>query len=159
MRSSFGVRLHIYTVQAHIFAGLSRILFHCLTCPMWCHHIGLTLRRQTRCGSFCPATETEAIGVAVAGKPYNLSGHSDIEGAETVLVSYVDGGVFARLTAQNTANLDYLSAMTGIDLPNEEEEDEPQPDDAPADEYVEDGYDDTVDDPEYTDSDDEEGAE
>ena len=114
--------------------------------------------KYNRCGSFCPAKESDAIGVAVAGTPYNLSGHSDIEGAETVLVSYVDGGVFARLTAQNTANLDYLSAMTGIDLPNEDEE-EPQADDTPTDEYVEDDYDDTVDDPEYTDSNDEEGAE
>ena len=52
-----------------------------------------------------------------------------------------------------------LSAMTGIDLPNEDDEDEPQADDEPADEYVEADYDDTVDDPEYTDFDDGEGAE
>ena len=85
--------------------------------------------RFNSCGSFCPAQdEVEAIGVAVNGTPYNLFGHNDIKDAETVVVSFVDAGVFAKLTAQNAANIDYLSAMSGIDLPNEEEEvvEEPQ---------------------------------
>lgn len=58
------------------------------------------------------------------GTPYNLRGHEDIDGADTVLVSFVDAGVFAKLTEQNTANIDYLSAMSGIGLPNEEEDEE-----------------------------------
>ena len=61
---------------------------------------------------------------AVNGTPYNLRGHEDIDGADTVLVSFVDAGVFAKLTEQNTANIDYLSAMSGIGLPNEEEDEE-----------------------------------
>lgn len=113
------------------------------------------------CGSFCPAREEEAIGIAVYGTPYNLIGHSEIEGADTVIVSSVDISVFARMAMQNAANLDYFSAMTDIELPNEDEGEAAPQDygDEPNGDYIEEDYDDTVDDTEYTDSDDEEDSE
>lgn len=43
-------------------------------------------------GSFTNATEEDAIGVAFNSKPYNLIGHDDIEGVDTVVVSKLDGG-------------------------------------------------------------------
>ena len=43
-------------------------------------------------GSYINATETDAIGVAYNSEPYNLIGHDDIEGVETVVVSEFDGG-------------------------------------------------------------------
>ena len=43
-------------------------------------------------GDFTTAFEADAIGVAFNSVPYNLMGHSDIEGAETVIVSKIDGG-------------------------------------------------------------------
>ena len=46
----------------------------------------------TESGSFAPTTKDEAIGVAFRSTPYNLVGHSDIEGADTVVVAKCDGG-------------------------------------------------------------------
>lgn len=43
-------------------------------------------------GSFTTATKEDAVGVAFNSTPYNLFGYSEIEGAETVLVSEIDGG-------------------------------------------------------------------
>lgn len=43
-------------------------------------------------GCFVPASEEEAIGVAFRSVAYNLIGHSEIAGAETVLVSHTDAG-------------------------------------------------------------------
>lgn len=43
-------------------------------------------------GSFTIATEEDAIGVAFDSVAYNLAEHNEIEGAETVVVSKVDGG-------------------------------------------------------------------
>lgn len=42
-------------------------------------------------GDFTPTTESEAIGVALDGIPYNLVGHGEIEGADVVVVSEFDG--------------------------------------------------------------------
>ena len=36
-------------------------------------------------GDFAPATESEAIGVALNSVAYNLAGHEEIEGADTVI--------------------------------------------------------------------------
>ena len=47
-------------------------------------------------GSFTPATAEDAIGVAYKSVPYNLFGHNEIEGAETVLVKEMDGGEAAN---------------------------------------------------------------
>lgn len=43
-------------------------------------------------GSFTIATEEDAIGVAFDSVAYNLAEHNEIEGAETVVVSKVNGG-------------------------------------------------------------------
>lgn len=43
-------------------------------------------------GSFTPAAEKEAIGVAFNSVAYNLVGHTEIADAETVVVSSIDGG-------------------------------------------------------------------
>lgn len=43
-------------------------------------------------GDFTTAAETDAIGVAFNSTPYNLMGHNIIAGAETVVVSKIDGG-------------------------------------------------------------------
>ena len=43
-------------------------------------------------GAYTFATPEDAIGVAYLSTPYNLLGHSDIEGAETVVVKKIDGG-------------------------------------------------------------------
>lgn len=43
-------------------------------------------------GSFTPSTKEEAIGLAYNSVAYNLIGHEDIEGADTVVVSAIDGG-------------------------------------------------------------------
>lgn len=55
-------------------------------------------------GDFTTAAESEAIGVAFNSTPYNLMGHSDIEGAETVIVSKIDGGAEVGSLA-NTINI------------------------------------------------------
>lgn len=43
-------------------------------------------------GSFTPTKKEDAIGVAFKSVAYNLHGHDEIEGAETVVVSEIDGG-------------------------------------------------------------------
>lgn len=47
-------------------------------------------------GCFTPCSADEAIGVAFQSVPYNLLGHEEIEGADTVIVSAVDGGARVR---------------------------------------------------------------
>lgn len=63
-------------------------------------------------GDFTPATEDEAIGVALNSVPYNLVGHNEIEGADTVVVSEFDGGA---LVAEQQRIIDSLliSALEG----------------------------------------------
>lgn len=51
-----------------------------------------------KCGQFVQASRAEAIGVAFKNTVYNLLGHDDIEGAETVLVSRISTA--NELTAQ-----------------------------------------------------------
>lgn len=43
-------------------------------------------------GDYTTASEQDAIGIAFNSEPYNLLGHEDIEGADTVIVSNVNGG-------------------------------------------------------------------
>lgn len=43
-------------------------------------------------GCFTNATVEDAIGVAFNSTPYNLIGHDEIEGVDTVIVSQIDGG-------------------------------------------------------------------
>ena len=47
-------------------------------------------------GCFTTATKEDAIGVAYDSVPYNLLGHEDIPGAETVLVREMDAGEIAN---------------------------------------------------------------
>lgn len=46
-------------------------------------------------GSFTPCHADEATGVAFNSEPYNIFGHEEIEGADTVIVSPCDGGALA----------------------------------------------------------------
>lgn len=55
-------------------------------------------------GDFAFAPEQEAIGVAFNSVAYNLVGHSEIEGADTVVVSAIDGGAEVNSIA-NTINI------------------------------------------------------
>lgn len=43
-------------------------------------------------GSFAPTDAMHAIGVAFQGEPYNLAGHEEIDGADTVVVTEYNGG-------------------------------------------------------------------
>lgn len=60
-------------------------------------------------GSFTPCTKEEAVGIALNSTPYNLFGHDDIEGADTVLVSKCDGG--ALVSTQQKVLDNVLIAM------------------------------------------------
>lgn len=55
-------------------------------------------------GCFANATSQDAIGVAFNSIAYNLIGHTDIDGAETVIVSAIDGGAEVGSLA-NTINI------------------------------------------------------
>ena len=46
-------------------------------------------------GDLTNATETDAIGVAFNSEPYNLLGHDDIDGADTIIVSKIGSGSMA----------------------------------------------------------------
>ncbi len=55
-------------------------------------------------GCFTNATVHDAIGVAFNSVAYNLVGHTDIESADTVVVSTIDGGAEVGSLA-NTINV------------------------------------------------------
>ena len=78
--------------------------------------------KRLRNGCFGIADREHATGVVIASTPYSISDSEDMSMLEKVFVEEVDGG---SLLAQYMANLDYLSAMTGFNLPEEEE---PSPD-------------------------------
>ena len=61
--------------------------------------------KVTESGSVSPCTMEEAVGVAVNSVAYNLLGHEDIEGTETVIVSKCDG---ASLVASQQKVLDNM---------------------------------------------------
>ena len=71
-------------------------------------------------GTFVEADETEAIGIAFNGEPYNLPGHNEIQNAKTaVLVKTTLAQILLeQSTATNKlqANMDYLAMMAEIDL-------------------------------------------
>lgn len=48
-------------------------------------------------GQPVPCVPVEAVGVSVGGRLYNLLGHSDIEGASTVVASMVTDGESSEL--------------------------------------------------------------
>lgn len=78
--------------------------------PIWIH--------VQRNGCYGPCERIKATGVAINSTPYNLAGH-DIGGVATVDYEEVQSGTYLL---KQKANIDYLSMMTGIDLPNEEPE-------------------------------------
>lgn len=55
-------------------------------------------------GSYISASENDAIGVAFNSEPYNLVGHDEIEGVDTVVVSRIDGGAEVN-NLTNTINI------------------------------------------------------
>lgn len=55
-------------------------------------------------GSYISASENDAIGVAFNSEPYNLVGHNEIEGVDTVVVSRIDGGAEVN-NLTNTINI------------------------------------------------------
>lgn len=61
--------------------------------------------KVTESGSFAPCAQEDAVGVAVNSTAYNLLGHDDIEGADTVIVSQCDG---ATLVANQQRVLDNM---------------------------------------------------
>ena len=63
--------------------------------------------RYGNSGCFVPADQKHAIGVAVNSVPYNL-----VEGAETVVVSEIDGG--AVLAKQGSLVDDLILSALGV---------------------------------------------
>ncbi len=43
-------------------------------------------------GTYVPAGEEEAVGIAFKGEAFNLIGHNDIEGADTAIFVKTDAG-------------------------------------------------------------------
>ena len=60
-------------------------------------------------GCYAYASQKDAIGVAFNGVPYNLIGHQDIDGADTVVVSKIDGG--AEMASQHAAINEIIQAL------------------------------------------------
>lgn len=67
-------------------------------------------------GDFVFASEQEAIGVAFNSVAYNLVGHSEIEGADTVVVSVIDGG--AQITGLFAKHIETEQMLTELDIAN-----------------------------------------
>ena len=68
--------------------------------------------RYGKNGCFVPAAQDEAIGVAYNCIPYKLIGHDEIEGADTVVVSEIDGG--AVLAKQGNLVDDLILSALGV---------------------------------------------
>ena len=100
-----------------------------------------------------------AQGVAINGIVYNLAGNL-ISGNGEVDFKDIPSGEYMmqqdKVAAQNAANLDYLSMMTGYDLPMEEQAEAQTV--SVGDIEGEAVYDDTVDDPAYVATEEEENA-
>ena len=72
--------------------------------------------KRSSYGAFVEAERKDAIGVAVKGVVYNLLGHDEIAGADTVLVS--DASIADELTAQRAdlAEQKNVAAITFVSL-------------------------------------------
>ncbi len=100
-----------------------------------------------------------AQGVAINGIVYNLAGNLISENGEVDFKDIPSGEYMMqqdKVAAQNAANVDYLSMMTGYDLPMEEQAEAQTV--SVGDIEGEAAYDDTVDDPTYVAAEEEEGA-
>lgn len=75
-------------------------------------------------GSYIQTTEEEAQGVAFRGVAYPFIGNEESIEGDAVVLSAFDGGDVVGITTaaeeKNRAHIDYLSMMSGIDLPEEE---------------------------------------
>lgn len=75
-------------------------------------------------GSYIQTTEEEAQGVAFRGVAYPFIGNEESIEGDAVVLSAFDGGEVVGITSaaeeKNRAHIDYLSMMSGIDLPEEE---------------------------------------
>ena len=81
----------------------------------------VTWIKISRSGSYAIAKNRgEAIGISYKSVPYNLLGFDRIEGAQTVMVSEIDAGEYIKEIARNAANIDYISMMTDVELPEED---------------------------------------
>ena len=68
--------------------------------------------KVTESGSFAPCAQEEAVGVALNSEAYNLLGHDDIEGTDTVIVSKCDGGAIMA-SQQNTLDSMLITMLEG----------------------------------------------
>lgn len=67
--------------------------------------------KRSAYGAFVEATMTDAIGISINGTVFNLLGHSDIDGAETVVVARTST---AEELAAHKADIDDQKAVMGI---------------------------------------------
>ena len=71
------------------------------------------IKINSRNGCFNACGKDDAIGVAFKGTPYNLFGHNEINDAETVFVSSVDGG--SEITAMKEQNIALANQLAEAD--------------------------------------------
>lgn len=82
--------------------------------------------RKHENGSYVQCSKEEATGVAFHSTAYHLFGREKAEDYESgdVIVSAIDSGEVVGITLaaeeKNRAHIDYISMMSGIDLPEEE---------------------------------------
>lgn len=74
-------------------------------------------------GCFGLTDRAHATGIAMPDGPVSLGSSDSMSGLPVAHVSEVDGG---ELLAQYAADIDYLSAMTGVDFPSDEGSNEPE---------------------------------
>ncbi len=60
-------------------------------CPAACVSLSCYIKVGSS-GNYTPATSEDATGVAVNSVAYDLMGHDEVNGADTVLVTKFDGG-------------------------------------------------------------------
>lgn len=72
----------------------------------------VTYIKISNSGSYTNATKEDATGVAVNSTPYNLMGHEDIGGEDTVVVSEFDGGALVA-EQQRIINGLLISSLEG----------------------------------------------
>lgn len=73
--------------------------------------------RKGTSGSYISADNLNATGVAYRGKAYDLAGHEEVGGVDTVTVAEVDGSAYVMAARQSAADIDYFAMMSEIELP------------------------------------------
>lgn len=85
--------------------------------------------RKSPEGTLVEASEADAVGVAFEGTAYNLPGHSEIEDADTVVLTPTTVGEYLKEQTAKwermQAGVDYLAMMSGVDF-DTEQSDEPR---------------------------------